>query len=484
VGLAMAMLWEAARLAALPATMSARACMWTASCGWQVLVAPLPRLTSQPDIVVAKEHTSIVTADVPDAWRFLRLSYWQDALNKGFDHIRNLATVAFRLILVVVLACILYVLPICGTSLYAPVHLLPQRHGAESLGEVEVGHWAMSLMANSVVVDVDLELTVPNSQFSFVQSTEAARVDLQLARKQVSRLLVLPRVSAAAQQLRELLWVLPMALGLCYDEQVVRLSLATGLQPQDLVHTSPANSTSAPDLLGLAMLSSANGGIAQLRLTPALVVRTAQLQLRPRFAGPLGRPLSSFFGFVPICACLLYLGRYGRSAAPSPHDQTVAHRGSSTAVASKGRRPQITFVEVQMLAKALSGSFTGNFSATLEAFEAEDRTAHGGQLQGEVKLDRLPMITGSAEHEWRVNWDEWQLRNIIGTTLALPPTEGGLVSPGGCLQYRLWLAVTTVSLLCGDRKFADYADWLVRHKQTTADLYGSKPSHIGRSQSD
>lgn len=459
----MAMLWEAARIAVLPATMSVKASVWAASCGRQVLVAPMPRLAPEPDRIDPKEQTAIAAVHVPDAWWFLRFSYWQEVFYRGFGHMRCVATLAYRVSLVLMMACILYAFPICGTSLYAPLHLLPGRHGMESLGEVEVSRWAMSLMATSVVVDIDLELALPNSQFSIVQATEAARVDFHLARKQVSRPLVLPKLSPPAQQLRELLWALPMALGLCHDEQVIRLSLATGLQPQELVRTTSGDSDSSPDLLGLGMIAGDSGGTAQLRLTPALVVRTAQLHLRPRFQGPLGRPLNSFLGFVPICAVLLYLGRYGKSEAPSPHDQTVAHQGSSTAVAAGGRQPQVNFVEVQMLAKALGGSFTANYSATLAAFEAEDRAAHGGELRGEVKLDRLPMITSSADHEWRVSCDEWQLRNIIGTTLALPPTEGGLVTPGGCLQYRLWLAVTTVSLLCGDRKFADYADWLVRH---------------------
>jgi len=393
-------------------------------------------------------------------WVFSFAAYLREVLGRGLAYCGRLASLFLRLGLAVALACVLYALPICGTTLRAPLHLLPGRLGAEALGEVEVGHWATTLAAGRVVVDVDLELTVPNSEFNINRYTEAMRVDLELAQKQVSRPLVLARLSPTAQHLRELFWAIPMALGLCYDERVIRLSLATGLLPQELVLPTDKHSLSPdPGLVG----STTSAGFARLRLTPALVVRTAQIRFEPRCAGPLGRPLSSFLGFVPICACLIYLGRFGRSDAPSPHEQTVTCQGSTIAVAAKGGKTQLSFVEVQMLAKALGGSFTANYSATLEAFEAEDRAAHGGELRGQVNLDRLPMITGSAEPEW-VGFDEWELRNIIGSTLALPPMEGGLVTPGGHLQYRLWLAVTTVSLLCGDRKFADYADWMARHE--------------------
>lgn len=468
----MAMLWEAARLATLPATSTARAGLWAASCGWQVLVAPLPRLTAESLVSEdrAPSKTVATTDETGGALRFMSIAYWWDFWRRGLAYFGRLASLTCRLSLAIALACIFYALPVCGTSLRTPLHLLPMHLGADAVAEVEVGHWATTLAAGSVVVDVDFEMTVPNSEFNLKQSMEAAmRVDLDLEQKQVSRPLVLPRLSPAAQHIQELFWAVPMAFGFCYDEKVIRLSLATGLLPQDLMRPTTSNPNTSPDLWGFSgtrlALEGGSGGLARLRLTPALAVRSAHIRFQPRCAGPLGRLLSNFLGFVPICACLIYLGRYGRSDAPSPHDQRVACQGSSAKVSSKGAK--LSYVEVQMLAKALGGSFTANFSATLEAFEAEDRAAHGGELRGKVKLDRLPMITGRAEHEWQVAFDEWELRNVIGTTLALPPREKGLVTPGGCLQYRLWLAVTTVSLLCGDRKFADYADWMEQHECAT-----------------
>lgn len=459
------MMWEAARLAAAPAMVSVRASLWAASNGWQVMIAPLPRLTkAAPGTAGSQDGTAqqpLATADVDSlgAWWFLSLSYWWDFIRRGLSQFGRVARFTLHISLALALACILYALPVCGTSLRAPLHLLPIRLGEEALGEVEVGLWAATLAAGSVVVDIDLELTVPNSQFNFQRSMEAMSVDLELEKKQVSRPLVLPHLSAAAQQLRELFWAVPMAFGLCYDEQVVRLPLASGILPQELVRH--VLDDSGQDVLRYSdarrTLTGGSGGLARLRLAPALVVRAAEIRFQPRFAGPLGRPLSSFLGFVPICACLIYLGRFRRSEAPAPHEQ----RGSPLAL--KSGRAQLSYVEVQMLAKALGGSFSANFTATVDAFEAEDRAAHGGKLQGQVKLDRLPMVTGKAEHEWLV-FDEWDVRSIIGTTLALPPAEGGLVTPGGCLQYRLWLAITTVSLLCGSGKFADLVEWVVRHE--------------------
>jgi len=475
-------LWEAARLATLPAATTARAGLWAATCGWEVLVAPLPRLSLTAESSSSQERVptkavATIDAESVSAWWVLSFAYWRAAVGRGLAHFGRVATLLFRLSLALSIACILYALPVCGTCLRTPIHLLPAEFGAEALAEVEVGHWATTLAAARVVVDVELELTVPNSEFNLNRATEAMRVDLELPQKQVSRPLVLPRLSPAAQQLRDLFWAVPMALGLCYDERVIRLPLASGLLPQDLVLPTSDSHKARPDLWGfdatrLAM-DGGSGGLARLRLIPALVVRTAELHFQPRCAGPLGKLLGSFFGFVPICACLIYLGRYGRSEAPPPHEQRVSSHGSSVAIASSGGKAQLSFVEVQMLAKALGGSFTMNFSATLEAFEAEDRTAHGGNLQGQVQLDRLPMIMKHAEHEWKVGFDEWQLRNIVGTTLALKPAETGLITPGGCLQYRLWLAVTTVSLLCGDRKFTDYADWISRHECASDDSHES-----------
>jgi len=306
-------------------------------------------------------------------------------------------------------------------------------------------------------VDIDVEFIVPNTKFNEDLLSEPMRVDLHLAKKTVSRALVLPRISPAAQQLRELLWAVPMAFGLWYDEQVIKLPLLFAVSPQDLLVTSPGNRTVAADPLGVTSHVDVAPGLAKLRLSPALTVRAAQLHLRPRFAGPLGRLLSSFLGFVPICACLIYLGRYGRSEAPAPHKQLKCETAASNSPV------QMSFVEIQMLAKALGGHFNATYPATLEAFEAEDRAAHDGELRGQVKLDKLPIITARAQHEWKVHNDQWQLRNIIGATLSQTPTEGGLVTPDGCLHYRSWLALTMVSLFCGKREFSDYADWLAQH---------------------
>jgi len=402
-----------------------------------------------------------ISIDVVTSGSYLSFTYWRKVMGRGITRIGCLASVIFRINLAFAIASILYAfLPMCGASLRAPVHLLPTQFGKESSGEVEVGGWAAKLVAVSAVVDVDLELTLPNSDANINRLLEGMRVDLEFAQKRVSRPLVLPHLSAAARQLQEFIWAVPVALGLCYDEKVIRLPLASGMQPEDFLSTTTLSQRH--------VLSSENGdlgrsGLARLQLTPSIVVRTAHIHFQPRFAGPLGRFFSNLFIFVPCCACLIYLGRYRRSEAPTPHEQRVQSRCATVAPASPGSEVQLTFVEVQMLAKALGGSFTATFSATLAAFEEEDRATHGGKVHGQVKLDRLPMITERAEHEWAI-FGEWELRNILGTTLALPANDGGLVTPDGCLQYRLWLAVTMVSLVCGNRKFAEYTEWMARHE--------------------
>merc|ERR1719305_616363 len=108
-----------------------------------------------------------------------------------------------------------------------------------------------------------------------------------------------------------------------------------------------------------------HGGVVQLKITPALTVRKGSIHFKPRFDGPLGSLLNTFLGFTTICTCLLYLALFRGSDVPSPHEQRIKNIGSATAIspASKGANmKQLSFIEVQMLAKALGGSFATQFS--------------------------------------------------------------------------------------------------------------------------
>lgn len=449
-------LYEVARLLSLPATTSLRTGLWAVSNGLEVLTAPastLPREVrkgndghrQKVECLLLDSKLDIASAEKASSVGF---GPWLSALwtlpQRGFSSIRSMLSMAIRIVLLLSVSSILYyVVPVCGSSLRAPLHLLPVEFGAEALAEVQLRSWANTLATGDILVDAELEMTVPNSQFNSIRFMESIRVDLELGNIQVSRPLILPYLSPTAQHIRELLWAFPIAFGLCYDEAVIRLQLATGLLPEDL----------------------AKSEAAKLRLSPSLMVRTAELSLTPRFAGPLGRPLNSFVVFVPLCALLLYLGLDKRSTSSSQRMQTICCQGAAAKICSS---KELHFIEVQMLAKALSGSSViSMFSATLAAFEAEDRAYHGDVLHGKVKLDRLPMVLESVLPEWKVNFDEWQIRNLIGTTLILPPTKLGLVTQDGHLRYRLWLAVATVTQLYGDGKLVDYAAWVERHECST-----------------
>lgn len=458
-------LYEVARLVALPATTSVRTGLWAFSAGLEVIAAPSGKL--QREVQKDKElewecqkverlpGNSLKDASVTEVANDVGFGQWLSMLcslpKKGFFCIKRFLWIAARIALLFLVSSVLYcVVPVCGWSLRAPLYLLPVDFGAEAVAEVDLRSWAATLATGKILVDADLEMTVPNSQFNHNRLLEAMRVDLELGKTQVSRPLVLPHLSPTAQHIRELLWALPVAFGLCYDEQVIRLQLATRLSPEDLARSE----------------------VAKLRLLPSLIVRTAELTLTPRFAGPLGRPLNSFVFFVPLCTALLYLGLFRRSSAPPQHAQAICCQGPVPVVSSRrlgdASASQLHFIEIQMLAKALSGSsVVSMFSATLAAFEAEDRASHGNTLHGQTKLDRLPMILETVLPEWKVNFDEWQIRNLIGTTLVLPPTKLGLVTQDGNLRYRLWLAVATVTQLYGDGKLVDYAAWVERHECST-----------------
>lgn len=447
----MEVFWEACRLATLPATMSARASVYVVSSGLGVFASPAAQYPlkesggasrSCPPAIYQKEILTAKPEELRPEWWLLSIHrrLWS-ALSRCFAKLRSLTSWVFRVTFALLLACILYALPVCGSPLSAPLHLLPRDLGAEGVADADVGLWAAALASGDIVVDIELDLTVPNYQVNLDLTSKAMRVDLALGSKQVSRPLVFPHLPLAVRQLRELIWMPPMVLGLSYDEQAVKLPIATGVSPHELL-----------------------SGVARVTVTPALVVRSAHLRITPRFAGPLGKLLSGFLGFVPVCAVLLYLALFRKSEAPSPHAHILHCQGEAKIRSqSSGWKGQLTFVEVQMLAKALGGSFNTQFADTLEAFEAEDRAAHRGSLKGRIKIDRLPMILDAAAHEWRVAWNEWELRNIIGTTLTLPASEKGLLTAGGYLHYRQWLAVTSVTLLCGEQKLAVYAEWLEHH---------------------
>jgi len=266
-----------------------------------------------------------------------------------------------------------------------------------------------------------------------------------------------------------------MALGLVYDERFVRLRLATDLSPMELgscAHYAPEISRhwggaalgfGAAEKLDIALAEMDEGvgaeTAAKLRLSPPLVVRTATLKLTARPAGPLGWLLNHCVTFVPLCAAAFFLALFVECPSLPALD---------------GGDAPLSFVEVQMLAKALaplpgngpagSSVVTAHFGGMLAAFEDLDKTTHGGSLRGEIQLDFLPKIVEVARHEWQVGFDEQEMRRIVAATLVLPPSPGGLVTQGGALQYRLWIAVASVGLLCGGRDMADYDAWVARRR--------------------
>mmetsp|Transcript_13528 Transcript_13528/g.29701 ORF Transcript_13528/g.29701 Transcript_13528/m.29701 type:complete len:458 (-) Transcript_13528:150-1523(-) len=371
----------------------------------------------------------------------------------------SICSVVGRIALSLLAACILYALPLWGTPLRTPIFLLPVERSAaifgtggdhcpandtsiEAVAEVEVARWAAAL-AGRVVVDVDLELTLPNSPRN-TEFSGAARVSLEFGGRVVSRPLVLHHLPEPARRVRELLFAIPMAVGLWYDEQTTSLSLADGLRPEELA------------------VADANSSSARLRLTPALVARHAQITFRPRPAGCLSGFLTSFFGFVPLCAVSIFLIFFSKRKGASASSALVSVPKSN-----------LDFVEVQMLAKALgnrgaSGASHGivraHFSATLAAFEAEDLRRNRATLRGLVPLTHLPLIVEGAAHEWsQVGFDQAQMRRTVAATFMLPASPCGIVTEEGEVRYQLWLAIASVALLCGRSEFAEYAAWVAQH---------------------
>lgn len=301
---------------------------------------------------------------------------------------------------------------------------------------------------------------MPNSPFnikSFERAGGTVRVDLELPGVNASRPLVLPQLSGPARLVQDLLFIVPTVLGLVHDEQTLRLAIVRCLKPEELL--SAANSA------GAAAASAEASANVLLRVTPAIVVRSAQLSFTLRPAGPLGRLLSSFFGFVPICALALYRSRFLGICGVPGNDESSSHETSSPDGLA------LTYVERQMLSKGLAGvdgAVSAHFTQTLAAFESEDRSAHNGILRGYVQLDQLAKITNMAGHEWKTGFDEQEMQRIVLATLELPQSPGGLVTPDGRLKYRQWLAIATVAMLCGGRELVDYADWVARNETKQA----------------
>lgn len=368
------------------------------------------------------------------------------AAREAWAVLQRMVSLGARVAAAVLLACILYALPVWGSPLQVPLHVLPMRSGSEAAAQVEIAQWAASLSPGFVVVDAELDITVPNSPFnarSFERAGGTVRLDLELPGFETSHPLVLPQLSGAARLARELLWLVPMVLGFVYDEEALKLTLVKGARPQDILSAVNSAGAAAAD----AGEAAAN---VLLRIRPAIAVRSATLRFSLRPGGPLGRLLNSFFGFVPLCALLLYRSIFSESG----------FRWGS------GDASTLTYVERQMLTKGLAGAdgaISAHFAETLAAFEREDLRAHRGSLLGHVETDQLTKITNAARHEWKVGFDEKDMQRIISATLELPQTPGGLVTPDGKLKYKQWLAIATVAMLCGGRELAEYADWVACH---------------------
>lgn len=342
---------------------------------------------------------------------------------------KRIGVLALRICLALLLASCLYLVPIWGSHLLVPVYLLPDDHGVTAMLDADLGPWVAAQGQGFLSIDIELELTMPEQELALQRG--GFRLDLEVGSSAFARPLVPPRISTAAKRIRDLLLAPPMALGLCYDEQTIRLPITSGLPPSDLV----------------------GGDVQRLRVSPALVAREAHLRLSPRPAGKLGDILSSFFGFVPLCAIGLFLGplRWRRAS------------GSVTPIAASPARQAggLSFVEAQMLAKALGGGVvSGVFPETLAACEAEDRKS-----AGEVDLSKLKAIVEAHMGEWRAALEQEDVHRLVAEALELSPTDRGIVCSTGRLRYRVFLAVAAVAAVCGSRPLSDYAQWIASDRK-------------------
>eukprot|EP00811_Abedinium_folium_P029119 NODE_4563_length_1875_cov_21.527460.p1 GENE.NODE_4563_length_1875_cov_21.527460~~NODE_4563_length_1875_cov_21.527460.p1 ORF type:complete len:434 (-),score=95.25 NODE_4563_length_1875_cov_21.527460:454-1755(-) len=347
----------------------------------------------------------------------------------GVVTVQRVTMHGFRTAAVLLAATLIYaLLPIWGAEFSEPLDFLPHDQHAAVAAHLDIPlKWAASYAPNTVV-NVDLEVVLPRSTANIEALWLGGRVDVELGSLHVSRSLVPPHyLPKLARQVRELLWAVPLALGLALDEHRVALLLAQSAVPSDLA------------------------GPAAVRIAPAVAVQSARLRLTPRMAGPVGGMLTYPVIFIPTCAAALLsiLGFCG--AKRDPHSEAEKKLRATTGLG---------VVEHAMLAKAIAApSSEPHLEAIVAALEAEDRRAHGGARHYSIPLAALPAAVARARVALLPFFDEQQLSDIVMATQRLPLDIGGLVLPNGELRCHEWTAALTVLFLCGGSDIQVFATY-------------------------
>jgi len=378
----------------------------------------------------------------------------QSSVSTGLSAARRVCIFSLHVVLSVLIGSSLWLIPVWGYPLKVPLYFVPGPNGTESISQVDlsIANWADSL-SRDYVVDVEFELTISNYAYRAMMfnaaregrldTAGAVLVSFELAGLSETRSLVFPPYSEMALACREWLWLIPQTIGLVHDEHSMRLPLREDVPAKQLI------------------MAAARSG-ARFKLIPGLSVRRAEVRFVQRPPGALAKLSNCFGGFVTMASTLAYLlfFRHG-SSAPAPHVQS---NGGNIKHGMRRPVPQLEFVEVQMLAKALSADRNSSCTPlTLAAFEAEDRKANGGALRGKVPVDQLKPVCFRCLKEWEGFGEPADLERIVGQTQCLEPGDGGILGVDGDLQYRLWLAASSVSMLSSRREMADYDAWLRNH---------------------